>query len=316
MMQIFHEIYVLRRQAGISFFSLFGRAGVPVLIEGLQEVDQRIVKLAEEKICLMGDKAIPSLIRALKNPALSVRKQAKSTLKKIGSPAQKSLLDALQGYAKTDKELSYQISGALSWFGKNVVSDLIGLIRNGSNDSLRYVMRSLRLIDEAIPDLIQLLQDENSHVRATSAKILELMDRKAKEAIPALCKLLDDPDEDVRFRAGFAAGIIGAEPSVFEPTLTTLVEPMEQYEAYSLYWDYTTQRAHITEKNPILGEIGYDRFGRPYLRPEKEYCVGDGRMIALYGAVLRTARYGSDLVKISGFYERKSRLLVTSISNV
>jgi len=41
MFQIFHEFYVLLRLAGIHFFGLFGRTGVEVLIEGLNESDER-----------------------------------------------------------------------------------------------------------------------------------------------------------------------------------------------------------------------------------------------------------------------------------
>ena len=286
-MPLLHEIYVLLRLAGISIFSLFGRAGMPVLIEGLNESDKRIIRSAEKKIQYMGLKATPYLIKALskKDTVLPVRaakllqnagpeaivplcdlmnsahkdekeaaidalsmigkhlpelalptltrgltdssqifrKQVKYALKQLNGPAKEYLLNALKESAGNDKWLAYQISDTLSLFGQDVVNDLIGLIRNAKNDFLHYVMRSLRLINEAIPELIQLLQDNDSHVRATSAKILELMDRKAKKAIPALCKLFDDPDENVRFRAGFAVGVLGAEPYVFSPTLKDLV---------------------------------------------------------------------------------------------
>ncbi len=391
MFQIFHEIYVLLRLAGIHFFGLFGRAGVEVLIEGLNESDERIVKLAEDKLKHMGSKAmpalikalnskntliqsrsakllgnigpetvsslsqamnsenefvrlesisalgllgqktqtaIPSLILALKDPALSIRKQAKSTLKSIGRPAQESLLDTLQRYAKTDKELSYQISGVLSGFGKNTVGHLIALIKKGDNDLLPYVMRSLRLIGyEAVPELITLLQDENSQIRLRAAKTLEMMDRKAKDTIPALCTLLDDPDENVRFRAGFALGVIGADPSMFAPVLEKLSTSLGAYEAYRLYLQqgtydsynpftrHSTYWAHITEEHPIIGEIVYDRLARRSICPEKDDRGGPGGCIELKGVVIRTARYGGDLVKISGFYERESGLLVTSVSD-
>lgn len=54
---------------------------------------------------------------------------------------------------------------------------------------------------EAVPVLIELLQDENSIVRQEAILILARIGGPAKSAVPALQQALNDPDEQVRARA-------------------------------------------------------------------------------------------------------------------
>ena len=175
-------------------------------------------------------------------------------------------------------------------------------------------MHSLQIIGhDAVPGILTLLENENSSVRITATKTLEMMERKAKDAIPALSNLLNDFEEEVRFRAGFAIGVIGAEPSVFASVLEKLAPPLGEHEVNNLYWRRSTLRAHITEENPILGEIVYSRGAICSLCPEKDYQGGDGGCLWLRGNVLFNNDYGSGLVNVSGFYEKGSGLLATSI---
>ncbi len=258
--------------------------------------------------------AISSLITALKDPALSTRKEAKSSLIKLGAAAQKALIDALIINAEKDKELSYLISRVLADFGKDVVSDLIDLLKSCDDSVLSSVSLSLQLIGhEAVPGLLTILKNKDRLVRIKAAKTLERMESKAKDAIPVLCYLLNDFDEEVRFRAGFALGVIGADPSKFVPVLESLAPPLEDYEVNNLYWNRSIPRAHITKKNPIFGEIVYSRGAMYSLCPEKEYQCGNGGGIWLRGKTLSTADYGSGLVAVSGFYEKGSGFLTTCI---
>ncbi len=57
---------------------------------------------------------------------------------------------------------------------------------------------------EAVPVLIDLLQDDNSVVRQKAISILAHIGEPAKTAIPALQKALNDSDEEVRARAATA----------------------------------------------------------------------------------------------------------------
>ncbi|MBT8373107.1 MAG: HEAT repeat domain-containing protein, partial [Deltaproteobacteria bacterium] len=95
MFQIFHEIYVLLRLAGIHFFGLFGRAGAEVLIEGLNESDERIVKLAEHKLNHMGDKATPALIKALNSKNALIQSRAAKLLGNTAPESVSSLSQAM-----------------------------------------------------------------------------------------------------------------------------------------------------------------------------------------------------------------------------
>jgi hypothetical protein len=54
---------------------------------------------------------------------------------------------------------------------------------------------------EAVPVLIELLQDDNAIVRQEAVLILARIGLPAKPAVPALQKAMNDPDEEVRARA-------------------------------------------------------------------------------------------------------------------
>jgi len=64
-------------------------------------------------------------------------------------------------------------------------------------------------ISEALPDLIQALNDSDSSVRAWTAQAIGEIGPNAKGAIPALVTLLNDPDEGPRNSSCLALGKIG-----------------------------------------------------------------------------------------------------------
>ncbi len=123
MFQIFHEFYVLIRLAGIHFFGLFGRAGVEVLIEGLNESDERIVKLAEDKLKRMGSKAMPALIKALnsKNTLIQSRSAKLLGMRKTGW-AQRFCYGVSYGYLLRygKRELTSRPPGAIHCSGEKM----------------------------------------------------------------------------------------------------------------------------------------------------------------------------------------------------
>ena len=379
MFQIFHEFYVLLRLAGIHFFGLFGRAGVEVLIEGLNESNERIVKLAEDKLKHMGSKATPALIKALNSkntliqrrsakllgnmgpdavfplsqamnsedkfvrmdaisalgllgqetqtaiphlinalidPSLRIRKKTKKALRDIGSPAQHALLKALKSKVKADKYHAYKIAETLSGFGENAVPELIEILKTGHKSLHPYAMDALRFIGKvALPTIIDLLKHKQSYVRSAASKICEMMIYHARDAIPDLTVALTDENDDVRFRAAMALGILGGDPSRFIPVLEELSISLDGYDCYGLYHDnHKYYRVQITEENPIVGEVGWDKIGLGFLTPEEDERGGGMRSIQLVGKFFRSGGGETgDLTKVSGFYEKGVGLLVTNM---
>jgi len=379
MFQIFHKIYVLLRLAGIHFFGLFGRAGVEVLIEGLNESDERIVKLAEDKLKHMGSKAtsalikalnskntliqsrsakllgnmgpeavfslsqamisenefvrlesisalgllgqetqtaIPHLIDALIDPSVRIRKKTKKALKHIGNPARLGLLKALKSTIKTDKYHAYKIAETLSGFGENAVPELIEIIKTGHQSLHRYAMLALKFMGkDVLPTIIDLLKHKQDRVRSSAAKICEMMIYHARDAIPALTIALTDENDDVRFRTAMALGIVGGDSARFVPVLEELSISLDGYDCYGLYHDnHKYYRVQVTEENPIVGEVGWDKSGLGFLTPEEDERGGGMRSIQLVGKFFRSGGgVTGDLTKVSGFYEKGVGLLVTNM---
>jgi HEAT repeat protein len=379
-MSFFHEIYVLLRLAGIHFFGLFGRAGVEVLIEGLNESDERIVKLAEDKLRYMGSKAtaslikalnskntliqsrtakllgnmgpevvsslsqamnskdifvrleaisalglvgqktqtaIPHLIDALIDPSVRIRKKTKKAIKHIGCPAKLGLLKALKSAVKADKYHAYKIAETLSGFGENAVPELIEILKTGHKSEQPFAMYALRFMGkDVLPTIIDLLKHKHSHVRSSAAKICEMMIYKAKEAIPALTGALTDENDDVRFRAAMALGIVGGDPSLFIPVLEELTISLDKYDCYALYHNnHKYYRVQITDEDPIIGEVGWDRRGLGFLAPEKDDRGGGMGSILLVGKFFRSDKGETgDLTRVSGFFEKGVGILVTNMA--
>jgi hypothetical protein len=80
-------------------------------------------------------------------------------------------------------------------------------------------MAVTRMGPAAVPDLIQLLQDEDSDVRAHAAVALNWVGPVAKDAVPALIQCLQDDAKSVRQGAAFALLRIGPAARDAAPAL-------------------------------------------------------------------------------------------------
>ena len=76
-----------------------------------------------------------------------------------------------------------------------------------------------RLGEQAVPPLIESLDDPNPLVRYRAAKVLSRIGPDAVEAVPALVRHLSDVDESVRREAARAIGQIGPDASEAVPHL-------------------------------------------------------------------------------------------------
>jgi HEAT repeat protein len=81
-----------------------------------------------------------------------------------------------------------------------------------------------RIGGQAVPTLVNTLNDPNPRVRAEAARALARIGPEATEAVPALIARLDDPDEEVRQAAARALGQVGPAAATAVPALISLID--------------------------------------------------------------------------------------------
>jgi len=296
-----------------------GSETIPWLCQKMDSKDKFVRLQAISVLGLVGARnqaAIPHLIDVLVDPSVEIRKNAKEALKQIGRPAQVCLLRTMKVKAKSDKYHAYKIAETISGFGEKAIPDLIDILKTGNQSIRHYAMLALRFMGKAVLSaIIPLLKHEQDQVRSSAAKTCEMMIQKAKDAIPALTDALADENNDVRYRAAMALGIVGGDPSRFLPILEELSLPLDGYDCYELYhMDHKYYRVQITEKDPIVGEVGWDRIGLGFLTPEKDERGGGMRSIPLVGNFFRSGKGKTgQLTRVSGFYEKGVGILVTNM---
>jgi len=167
-----------------------GRHVVPLLVQALQDENERVRKAACEALGAIGDpQAIPHLAQALQDEAWEVRKAAFEALGAIGDPqAIPHLAQALQ-----DED----------WLVRKAACEALGAIGD----------------PQAIPHLAQALQDEHRLVRAAACEALGAIGDP--QAIPHLAQALQDEHRWVREAACEALGAIG-DPQAIPPLLQAL----------------------------------------------------------------------------------------------
>src|ERR1019366_7196365 len=91
---------------------------------------------------------------------------------------------------------------------------------------------------DAVPSLMELLNDPSPHLRQRAVEALGLVGAAAEPAVPAIIKNLEGSDFEVRQRAADALGCIGRQPEVAIPAITTALKDsdvgVDNYEAQSL----------------------------------------------------------------------------------
>jgi len=95
--------------------------------------------------------------------------------------------------------------------GKTIGAWQKGLGSEKESERTAAVAALTEIGPEAVPALIEALEDEDKMARRNAAKALGRMGAGAKEAAPALLKALNDDDFDVRLNATEALGGMGAD---------------------------------------------------------------------------------------------------------
>jgi HEAT repeat protein len=210
MFQIFHELYVLLRLAGIHFFGLFGRAGAEVLIEGLKESDERIVKLAEAKLTHMGHRARPALIKALDSKNTLMQCHAAKLLGTMGPEAVPPLSHAMKS---DDKFVRLEAIAALGLLGQETeaaIPHLINALIDPSVEIRKKAKKALEHIgDPARRALFRALRSSVKADTDHAHKIAETLSSFGERAVPELIEILETGQKELHPFAMEALRLIG-----------------------------------------------------------------------------------------------------------
>jgi len=154
---------------------------------------------------------VDELLAFLKHKKMKIRRHAMEALGRVGEPeAVPALIDELADPAS--RELRHYAVRALERIGDPSATEPVASLLEEPSYGLRVLAaRALRSIDnkgDAIPDLIQALQDDHWLVRVTAAETLGAL--KATDAVDPLIDALQDSNSSVRAAAAGALKQIGA----------------------------------------------------------------------------------------------------------
>jgi hypothetical protein len=173
------------------------------LLKALEDTDPHVQSVAAANlpnVNVPAQVAVPALAKMLNGPT---RLTAIRALSEYGSEARPALEQLLEILAQ--KELSSEIR----W------------------NAARTVGKMQASAQEAIPALIEFLNDEAPTVREHCAEALGDIGPPAKSAASALVEVLDDPAPRVRRDAARSLGQIGADAELAVPALKKLLADQE-----------------------------------------------------------------------------------------
>ena len=210
-----------------------GEAATPALIAALKRPEARgraAIMLA--KLGAKAHAAVPALTEALGDNDPEIRREVLLALATIGPeavPAQNAIVSALNDPETRVRAVAAYALGRIGPAAANAVPQLRGQLE--SSDPVVRVASAYALVHiapgndqtarQALPQLIQGLENPNVAVRRGSAEALGLLGKKALEAEKPLRAAAHDPDSSVR-KAAVAAlermGIVVDTPPRKVPT--------------------------------------------------------------------------------------------------
>ncbi len=216
-----------KRSAALSALSYIGieaKDAVPILIEILDDDDYSLhsrAAIALGSIGLPAKPAIPPLIEMLDDEDIGFVMMAARALGDIGPCAVEAVPSLLRIAREPDppvpdefKDLPYgAYQPSPRWSAVRALGDIgrrqrdvIPLLTElmYSEDEMMLASATFAISQfgkDAVPSLIDLLNDENPDVRSGALKSFVYMGSKAKDAVSNIIERLDDEDEDVRIMA-------------------------------------------------------------------------------------------------------------------
>jgi HEAT repeat protein len=193
------------------------RDGLKGLIAATNDTDKDVRKYAIQSLGKIGAQdpgVVPALVRSLRDPDRDVRSNAVNALELIGpeaSTAVPALIDLLQ---ETESEPAYGVPQALGAIGPGAQTAVPALVKAALNSPDSDISRRsgealARIGTEALPALIEALENADAGVRARAAAALGHHGEAAQAAVAALARALSDNDPKVQAAAAIALGNLG-----------------------------------------------------------------------------------------------------------
>ena len=233
---------------------------VSVLLEALDDDDERIRSLATERLLEMGADAVPSLRIALRNGNPRVYPATYRLLAKIG---QKGVPVLIEGLTNQNVLVRVEAADALSGMGKEAIPELCKVLRCGAltdcSDTGDYVSQNAQ--ETAVVRRFTLQQDpqlrreyKQADLRRETAKVLGSIGEESENAvaaIPVLVETLNDNHENVRVAAGESLQNIGKAAI---PALREVLMSDNSSARYTATCALGVIGQEIAEVAPVLGE--------------------------------------------------------------
>jgi HEAT repeat protein len=199
----------------VYMFSRFGQAAkpaVPFLVDFLSHKEtilRRSSASALSSLSPVSREALPALKKAMKDSDKCVRIYAATAVAQLEEDNQQVLQFLLQFSADEDKEVRAEAARAFADIGVRAIpilrdglKDTSPVVRDWTlwaiTDSMKKVTERAKFPADAIPLLVNAINDEDKEVATRAIYTVSLLGSEAKDAIPAIVKRFKDPDWQVR----------------------------------------------------------------------------------------------------------------------
>jgi HEAT repeat protein len=207
-------------RAAISALQNLGPPGLPGLLLALRDDRPEVCQLAAESIGRIRPFeaiTITKLIGMLNDGKALTRRAATFALNKMGAEGRAAIPKLIEAFSDPDPMVRCQAVNAMRHLDLGVFSsfpELVKILKDENPEVRLEVARVLAVfagqgkeIGEAIPSLIENLDDPNAHVRGASGKAIAAAGQSARSAIPTLKTMVKGSN---KLLAGQALGILGA----------------------------------------------------------------------------------------------------------
>ncbi|CAE7804942.1 mpeV [Symbiodinium sp. CCMP2456] len=208
-----------RAAEALGFLGKEASGAVPELLKAMRNSTWALSK-ASHALGSIGKEAkevvLPQLLDALDDSDTSVRKGAVSALGDMGEEAKEGAPKLMKALHDSDGTVRIYAAGALEKLGTEALGKLAKNVHHYEPWVREHALRALTSIGkeakEAVPELVDALDDPHFEVRASAAQLLGSMGKEAVEAVPRLGKaLVADRHYYVKNVAAFALSQIGKE---------------------------------------------------------------------------------------------------------
>ncbi len=209
------------------------RKVVPIVAKFIDDKIPSLRRNAAIAFCYIGvagRQTIPDLTRLLADSDDGVRWGAASALRAMGEAADKSIPDLVKMVRQDPSDdVRANAAGALCRISANGMNVLVPMLDDKDARIRRAAIASLRenpgAARQALPQLMKLLHDDDSHIRADAITAISLLQPEvARQVLRQLIELLTDDDPQLRAVAVYAIGQLKPPVTEAVPGMASLLK--------------------------------------------------------------------------------------------